>query len=55
VLPLDAILMRLSLAGLAGIVASVWLADKWAAFVALLVFYVLLVIFRKPVQVWPGQ
>lgn len=54
-LPLDAILMRLSLGVLAGLLCSLLTSDFWALVVGVAVFYLLLVISRKPVQQWPPR
>jgi len=54
VLPTDAILMRLSLAVLAGLVASLLTSSRVALIVGVAVFYALLVLFRKPKRpTWP--
>lgn len=52
-LPLDVILMRLTLAALVGIVAAFWTSDHVAAFLSCLTLYLLLVLFRRPVNQWP--
>jgi len=55
VLPLDAILMRLSLGVLVGLLVSLLTSIFWALVIGVAAFYLLLVIARKPIQTWPPR
>lgn len=52
-LPLDVLILRGTLAAIAGVVAGAWLPWRWALLVGLVALYVLLVVARKPVTKWP--
>lgn len=53
-LPLDVLVIRGTLAAIAGLVAGAWLPWRWALVVGLAVGYGLLVVARKPVNRWPA-